>query len=138
MSSNKKKSEQLGMSHGTASNRLRKAIMFALVKEAGLDVCFQCGEQIKDIGNLSIEHKIPWLDSKDPAGLFFDLNNIAFSHLKCNIGAGRKQEYLKPIPEHGTRARYIHHKDGCRCDKCRKANAEYIRNRRNKAVSANG
>jgi len=29
--------------------------------------------------------------SNDPVSLFFDLNNIAFSHLKCNIGAGWRQ-----------------------------------------------
>ena len=86
---NKKKDEQLGMSHGAAANRLRKAIMFELVRETGRNVCFQCGEAIEDIANLSIEHKIPWLDSEDPVGLYFDLGNIAFSHLRCNCAASR-------------------------------------------------
>ena len=40
---------------------------------------------------LSIEHKIPWLDSDNPKELFFNLEkNIAFSHLSCNISAARQ------------------------------------------------
>jgi len=38
----------------------------------------------------SIEHKIPWLDSSDPVGLYFDLNNISFSHHSCNVRAARR------------------------------------------------
>jgi len=38
----------------------------------------------------SIEHVIPWLDSEDPVKLFFDLDNISFSHLKCNVEDARK------------------------------------------------
>ncbi len=82
---NRKKTEQLGMSIGTASNRLRKKILFDLVQKTNLDICFRCDERITDISNLTIEHKIRWLDSKNPVELFFDLNNIAFSHSKCNI-----------------------------------------------------
>lgn len=37
----------------------------------------------------------------------------------------------KPIPEHGTPARYQHHH--CRCDLCRKAQSEYARGLRAKA-----
>lgn len=37
-----------------------------------------------------MEHKIAWLDGNDPISLFFDLNNTAFSHLKCNIADRRK------------------------------------------------
>jgi len=87
---NLKKDKQLGMSHGTAGGRLRKSVMFWLVCLAGRDWCFQCGEQIETESCLSIEHKKPWLDSIDPVGMFFDINNIAFSHLSCNIKAGRK------------------------------------------------
>ena len=115
---NRKKNEQLGMSHGTAANRLRKSIMFELVKETGRNVCFQCGKEIDDVSNLSIEHKVPWLDSEDPIGLYFDIDNIAFSHLRCNCAASRTNKGLRT--DHGTRARYD---GGCRCDKCKKAKA---------------
>ena len=83
-SNNRIKSEQLKMPYGTASQRLRKNIMFDLVKKCGLDICYQCGKKIENIDDLSIEHKTPWLHSDDPEGLFYDMNNIAFSHLKCN------------------------------------------------------
>ena len=80
MSKQGNKNKQLGMPHGTAQARLRKKILFSLVKISDLDTCFQCEQPIANIDNLSIEHIIPWLNSDDPVGLFFDLNNIAFSH----------------------------------------------------------
>ena len=105
---NKKKSEQLGMSHGTAANRLRKMILFRMLQKTGEDVCFQCGEKIENLRDLSIEHKTPWLDSKDPVGLFFDLDNIAFSHLSCNCGAKRhwNQCYSTLEEKHLAQIRY--------------------------------
>ena len=92
--SNKKKAEQLGMAYGTAAHRLRKAIMWKYVCEAGDNICFQCKEEIKRIDDLSVEHKKPWLDSNDPIKLYFDLNNVTFSHLSCNCRAG----FLGKVP----------------------------------------
>lgn len=92
---NNKKSEQLGMPLGTASAKLRKSILFRLLKDSGKNVCFQCGEKIECEEELSIEHKTPWLDSSNPKELFFSLDNIAFSHLKCNIKAARRPKTIK-------------------------------------------
>jgi hypothetical protein len=80
----KVKSEQLDMSFGKANAILRKMILFHLIKESNKDICFRCNKKIKNIDELSIEHKVPWLYSDEPKELFFDLNNIAFSHLRCN------------------------------------------------------
>lgn len=93
--SNKKKNEQLGMPYGTACARLRKSVLFDLLKETGKNVCFQCGRIIESEEELSIEHKVPYLDSDDPKGLFFNLDNIAFSHLKCNVGAARRSTEVR-------------------------------------------
>lgn len=79
---NQVKSEQLGMPFGTAANRLRQRILFRLVQEAGRDRCFVCEEVIEAATDLSIEHKKPWLH-RDP-DLFWDLDNVAFSHRVCN------------------------------------------------------
>ncbi len=85
--SNKKKDDALGMSHGTAANRLRKSILFSLVVRLEENFCHQCGTEILSEADLSIEHKEPWLQAEDPVTSFFDLANIAFSHLSCNAGA---------------------------------------------------
>lgn len=77
-----KKSKILGMPWGTANHRLRKSILFSLLQRLGEDCCFRCGNKVVDIDTLSIEHKQPWVDDPD---LFWDLGNISFSHLKCNI-----------------------------------------------------
>lgn len=81
---NNKKAQQLGMPYGTACGRLRKQLMFCLLQRLGEAQCYRCGEPITDVASLSIEHKSAWLDSDDPLKLFFDLDNIAFSHLRCN------------------------------------------------------
>ncbi len=85
--SNESGSALLGLNVSTATARLRKLIMWSLVQETGQDACFRCGEQIENIDDLSIEHKEPWRKADDPKASFFDLDNIAFSHLSCNIGA---------------------------------------------------
>ncbi len=86
---NQKKNNQLGMSHGSATHKLRKAILFQLVQKTDQDICYQCKKRIETIDEFSIEHIKPWLDSDNPGERFFDLDNIAFSHLVCNIKASR-------------------------------------------------
>lgn len=85
--SNEMKHDALGINFSTATQRLRKLIMWSLVQETGKDVCFRCGNQIENVDDLSIEHKAPWQSAPDPQKAFFDLNNIAFSHLRCNSSA---------------------------------------------------
>ena len=126
---NMKKTAQLGMPIGTATNRLRKKILFKFIQQLNLDVCFQCNESITEIDNLSIEHKIPWLDSNDPIGLFFDLDNIAFSHLSCNVSARKIPNKGNKMP-HGVYSRYTTH--DCRCEKCTNAKKIYMREYRSK------
>lgn len=115
-----KRNVQLGMNYGTASNRLVKDILFSLIVETGKDVCYQCGEKIQREA-LSIEHKIPWLDSENPTQVFFDLDNIAFSHLRCNVGAARRD-----VAECGTNSSY---ERGCRCRPCTDAATITSRNK---------
>jgi hypothetical protein len=85
---NNKKYKQLGMPLGTASARLKKQIMLHLLGQLDQDICFRCGCKIKSAVELSIDHKVNWLN-KDTE-LFWDLKNIAFSHNKCNT---REKEY---------------------------------------------
>jgi len=110
-----KRATQLGMNPSTAQHALKKQLMFSLAKKCSMDICFQCGLEIETHEELSVEHKTPWLDSSNPKELFFDLDNIAFSHLECNVRAARRD--VKPC---GTSAAY---QKGCRCDSCRKANS---------------
>lgn len=87
--SNEKKNEQLGMNFSTANGRLVKDILFNLIIETGKNVCHHCGEPMTR-DTFSIEHKTPWLDSDDPIGLFFGMENIGYSHLSCNSSAARR------------------------------------------------
>lgn len=77
------------MPFGTANGRLKKNIMFDLVCRLRLNLCYHCKLEITNVDQFSVEHKIAWLNSDNPKELFFDLNNIAFSHLFCNVEAAR-------------------------------------------------
>jgi len=112
-----KKKEQLSMNPSTASGRLTKDILWGLLIETSKDTCCKCHEKMTR-DTFSIEHLVPWLDSEDPVGLYFDLNNISFSHLSCNVADARR-----PVAEHGTLSRYTSH--NCRCDLCKEARRVY-------------
>lgn len=126
--SNLKKQKQLKIAFGTANNRLRKEILFKYVQKAGENFCYRCAAEITSCEDFSIEHKIPYLDSLDPIALFFDLDNIAFSHLSCNIKAGRRN-----FAECGVKGKY---NKGCRCDLCTEANTKHKRKQRKKLKMA--
>lgn len=76
------KSQYLGIWISTANHRLSRKIMFFLLQKYGEDNCFKCRQKIQNIEELTIDHIKPWLNI-DPS-LFWDLENIAFSHRKCN------------------------------------------------------
>jgi hypothetical protein len=104
-----RKAKVLGIPFGTATARLKKSLLFLLVVETKRNFCYKCNLEIKTEDELSIEHKIPWETSENAKELFYDLNNIAFSHLKCN-----KRSFIidkrKKIGPEGT-AWCIKHKD---------------------------
>lgn len=87
--SKQEKHKQLGMNHSTASNRLVKDILWSYIVMNGEDYCHVCKEQMCR-EDFSIEHKEPWLHSDDPVGLFFDINNITYSHKSCNYSNARR------------------------------------------------
>ena len=82
MTSSQKKSLFLGMPHGTAASRLRKMVLHEVLTRHGENRCYRCGEAIESVDELSVEHKQPW-EGKS-VDLFWDLTNIAFSHIGCN------------------------------------------------------
>lgn len=90
--------EVLGMPLGTANARLKKSITFMLARISGLTRCYRCSADITSIDEFTIEHKKGWLRSGDPKRYFFDLDNIAFSHLICNVGAA-----CKPTKKYSSR-----------------------------------
>ena len=94
MLDNKGKAELLGMPFGTAQGKLKKALLFELAGLLGRLGCYRCNEKIESIDVFSIEHKMPWGAAKDPAKVFFDLGNIAFSHIRCNVAAARQEVRL--------------------------------------------
>ena len=111
------------MNPGTAANRLRKNLMFAMSKQLGVNWCYQCGAEIENPQDMPIEHKQPWMGADNPHDAFFDLSNIAFSHPNCNYAASWKGR-VKPCPSTAAYRR------GCRCEGCIKAKAEYRKKKR--------
>ena len=83
MSSTRRKSAALGMPFGTACHRLRKQVLFSVLARHGENVCVRCGLPIENVEELSLEHKQPWEGVN--AALFWDMDNLAFSHRVCNL-----------------------------------------------------
>ncbi|NYT26392.1 hypothetical protein H0A73_22625 [Alcaligenaceae bacterium] len=79
------------MNPSTASHRLVKDLLWNFIVASGLDACCKCGEKMTR-NTFSIEHIIPWIDSEDPAGNYFSLGNIAYSHLICNVSDARRNK----------------------------------------------
>ena len=77
----------------------------------------------KDINKFTVEHKTPLINSPNPKGLFFDLDNIAFSHASCNYSVVRRKKG-RECPS--TTA----YRNGCRCRGCKDAINEYKRKNR--------
>lgn len=93
-STTRKQYEQLGMPYGTAFGQLRKIILFDLVRKLSLNICYRCGLEIQDPKSLSVEHKRNWMDVD--VSLFWDLENITYSHLSCNSRASRIPNKIIP------------------------------------------
>lgn len=102
--SRSKKDALLGMPLGTASARLRKEIMFEMVCALGRDTCHRCHKKITVAAQLSIDHKDAWMSAAEPVKTFFALDNIAFSHLSCNVAAGTRRGPFKHITDEQKRA----------------------------------
>jgi hypothetical protein len=97
------KTAKLGMSFGTARARLERDILYALAVQAG-HVCHRCAGPL-DRSTFSVEHKTPWMQADDPKAAFFSLENVAFSHLRCNT-AEMIERRRSPIPAQQRRRDY--------------------------------
>ena len=71
------------MNPSTARSRLIKSILWALIEGTDKSFCYRCGTTLTE-DSFSIEHKSSWMESENPIETYFDLGNIAFSHLGCN------------------------------------------------------
>lgn len=120
MNSNLLKAHALGMPFGTASNKLKKSLLLHLAQKLGMDQCFRCSNKIENVESFSIEHKKSWIRSENPKEAFFNLENIAFSHLACNVRASKESGGRS----HGVSSTYS---NGCRCDPCRHAHKLDVR-----------
>lgn len=77
----------LGQNIGTATHRLKKAIIFDMAGKLNLLSCYRCKQPIASVEELTVDHKEAWIGAADPVVAFFDLKNIAFSHPQCNYDA---------------------------------------------------
>jgi len=103
-----------GMPRGTANARLRKKVLFELLRSIGKNICYRCEQPITLSEDLAIEHVEDW---KDDDELFWKLTNIAFSHRDCSSGAARQEDKHMLVDvtienEDGEELPTFHHKGG--------------------------
>ncbi|BAY64157.1 hypothetical protein NIES22_42520 [Calothrix brevissima NIES-22] len=77
--------DKLGTHNSSAQRKLVKLLLFQYVNNAGENICWQCGEEITKYDEFSIEHKKPWSCAEDPKEAYFNLDNVTFSHIACNV-----------------------------------------------------
>lgn len=65
----------------SARNKLIRLIIYDFLIKTNQDNCFVCKKSMT-VDDWSIEHIDPWLAYGIES--FYDLDNISFSHLKCN------------------------------------------------------
>ncbi len=99
-----KKKLQLGMNPSTASGRLVKDILWDFIKKTNQDFCCKCGK-VMARETFSIEHITPWLDSENPVEKYFDLSNISFSHICCNLEDSRRNKKFQSEEERSAAER---------------------------------
>ncbi len=126
--SSTKKAQLLGMPFGTASHRLRKVVLFNILQETGRGNCFRCGHVIANVEDLSMEHKLPWQSAPDPKVVFFDVGNVAFSHLSCNIGVRREDTHCANGHEYTEENTRIYRNGARMCRRCRRKEQRDNRN----------
>lgn len=79
---NARRQNFLGMPINTARLKLNRILLFEFVKRLELDDCFRCQTKIALLEDFTIDHKNAWENVDNT--LYWDINNIAFSHHKCN------------------------------------------------------
>lgn len=72
---------EMGFAH--ANHRLKQQIIYNMAEKSRLNMCFKCGQKIRSVEDLSIEHINGWNNEQE----LLDINNISISHLHCNCGA---------------------------------------------------
>lgn len=85
---------QLGMHVGTAHRQLHKMLLFKFAQKCSEDICFRCGKKIESAEEVSLDHKVGWRHEINAKELFWDINNLALSHLRCNISIQRRQRFV--------------------------------------------
>lgn len=84
--------EILGIDYSLANQRLHQMILLEILKEDGKNFCHRCKEKIDNYLQLSIEHIENWGKTNDKEmkpELFLNIDNITFSHRKCNSASAK-------------------------------------------------
>jgi hypothetical protein len=84
---------ELGLLPTTANLRLSRSLLFNYAKRLGMGNCFRCGKEIISIEDFTLDHKQEWRHN-DPR-LFWDIDNIAFSHQLCNASSNRVARFYQ-------------------------------------------
>lgn len=108
----KKISTLLGMPWGSAQRKLYRLILIELLKRLNENICFRCSKPIKIVNGtegISVDHIENW-ESEGSARKFWDINNVRYSHLKCNLRAATDSR--RKIGPEGTAWCYLWNKVG--------------------------
>jgi hypothetical protein len=90
---------RFGVSVSTARTQLINRLMFDMIVQLNKNTCFRCHNAMT-VKDFSIEHVIPWAWEENAHELFMDVNNITFSHRRCNSAHGRNTKRKQEAAKH--------------------------------------
>lgn len=89
--------EELGVKTGKAQGILFKSLLYSFVVETKRDRCIRCGKLIEKREDLSIDHIEPWIHSDNPKKKYYSVENVGYSHKKCNRPYLTKEHLFKNL-----------------------------------------
>lgn len=126
--------QKLGQGFTSARKLLLKKIVWDFIVKCDLNKCFRCGLPMS-FEDYSLEHKVAWYNSEISKDLYFDLDNISYSHAKCNREHGTKERktlrtHCKNGHEYTAENTRIRKGGARQCRVCESVNsAKWYRNR---------
>lgn len=124
----KKYAESIGFNQVAHARRvLMKILMFNYAKRLGLANCYRCKKEL-ELSDFTIDHIEGWRNKSNAKELFFDVDNIRFSHHSCNSA----NTSIEKKPKRHGHSLYT---KGCRCDICTEGHRKRIAKSRKKNLT---
>jgi hypothetical protein len=86
---NKNRQQKLGAQRKNLTCTLTRKLLFKVLQQTNLNICWVCKEKIETLQDFSLDHRVEWGSSENPRETFTNPDNIEFAHRDCNYVRSR-------------------------------------------------